>query len=122
MEKARRIAIEILAVFENFLAAKNVVIPNQERDGYEADEGIEKAILFGSEYYALEDEITSILKRNAHEERAAQRQEIPAKKRGDTHQHGKVFKDRCPIGIKDCPENTPFGLRKFEKSPESDNG
>ena len=54
-------AFKIMQVFEEFLYDKGVEIPNKDRDEYIADEGIEKAILFGSDYYTLEDEIKEIL-------------------------------------------------------------
>lgn len=63
MEKAREIACEILDIFEDFLQVKNIKIPNKERDEYESDKDTEKAILFGSEYYSLEDEITELIKK-----------------------------------------------------------
>lgn len=63
MEKAREIACEILDVFEDFLQAKNIKIENKERDEYETDEDTEASILFGSEYYSLEDEITELIKK-----------------------------------------------------------
>jgi hypothetical protein len=62
MTKERELAGEILDVFEDFLADKNINIPNKERDEYECDED-EKAILFGSEYYWLEDKITEMIKK-----------------------------------------------------------
>jgi len=37
-----------------------VIISSKEREVYGAGEGTEKAILFGSDYYELEDEITDI--------------------------------------------------------------
>ena len=61
MEKSREVAIKILDEFEDFLQEKGIEIINKERDDYKADEGTEKAILFGSEYYALEVKITEIL-------------------------------------------------------------
>ena len=64
MERIREVAIEILDEFEDFLQEKGIEIINRERDEYEADEGTEKAILFGSEYYALEDKIADILKKH----------------------------------------------------------
>ena len=61
MEKA--IACEILDIFEDFLSSKNIEIPNKEREEY-ADGDLEGlAILFGSDYYALEDEITELIKK-----------------------------------------------------------
>jgi len=62
MEKAREIACEILDIFEDFLQVKNIKIPNKERDEYECPED-EKAILFGSEYYSLEENLTEMIKK-----------------------------------------------------------
>jgi hypothetical protein len=62
MEKEREKAIKILSEIENYLESKNVEISNKERDEYIVEEGETPAILFGSEYYQLEDKITEILK------------------------------------------------------------
>ena len=59
MELAREKAIKILSLFEDYLEGKNVKIQNKERDEYE---GESIAILFGSDYYDLEDQITDIIK------------------------------------------------------------
>jgi len=64
MEEQRQIAIEILEKFEDFLSEKNIEIPNKERDEYKKDGDTETAILFGTDYYLLEDEITDIIKNN----------------------------------------------------------
>ena len=61
MEIERKIAIEILDIFEDYLSKRNVKIANSERDEYEAGEGVEKSILFGSDYFELEDEVTDLL-------------------------------------------------------------
>ena len=63
VEKERELACNIVDVFEDFLSDKGIEIPNKERDEYEADEDTEKAILFGSDYYSLEDEVTDLLKK-----------------------------------------------------------
>jgi hypothetical protein len=66
MSKERYMACEILEVFEDFLARKGIEIPNKERDEYYEDnpeDKEEKAILFGGEYYSLEDEVTELLER-----------------------------------------------------------
>ncbi len=55
-------AIEILGIFEDYLEGKGVKIPNEERNEYGQDKETELAILFGSDYYFLEDKIISILK------------------------------------------------------------
>ncbi len=62
VNKEREIAINILAEFEDFLNVHNVKIPNKEREVYDCDEDTEPAILFGSDYYILEDKITEIIK------------------------------------------------------------
>ncbi len=61
ISKERLIAIQILEMFEDYLQDKGVKIPNKERDEYETDKDTETAILFGSDWYSLEDEITDIL-------------------------------------------------------------
>lgn len=63
MTKEKEFACELLAEFEEFLAGHNIKIPNEERDEYEADEGTETAILFGSQYYTLEDTLTEMIKK-----------------------------------------------------------
>jgi len=62
MTKERALACEILLEFEEFLEGHNVKIPNKERDEYDEDEE-SKAILFGSEYYSLEDTLTEMIKK-----------------------------------------------------------
>ena len=44
------------------------------------------------------------------------------KKYRDTPQYRKIFKDRCPNGIRGCPENIPFRLCKFERFKKHDSG
>jgi len=51
-------AIDILDEFETLLDEKDITIPSKDREGDE-----EEARLHGSEYYALEDKISSILKK-----------------------------------------------------------
>ena len=66
MSKERYIACEILEIFEDFLESKGIKIPNKERDEYYKDNQEDKeegAILFGGEYYHLEDEITELLEK-----------------------------------------------------------
>lgn len=62
MEKERELACEILQIFEGFLEEKEIKIPNPERDEYKADKDTEKAILFGSDFYTLEEAITQLIK------------------------------------------------------------
>jgi hypothetical protein len=71
IEKARQIAIEVLEEVEDFLQAHGVNIPNKEREEYETDEDTEKAILFGSEYYTLEDTLTRLIEKALCYEQAA---------------------------------------------------
>lgn len=63
MEAERYMACEILEIFEDFLASKGIEIPNKERDEYADGDLDGLAILFGSEYYTLEDEITETIKK-----------------------------------------------------------
>ena len=62
MTKERELACNLLSEFEDFLAQHNVKIPNEERDEYESPED-EKAILFGSQYYSLEDKLEEMIKK-----------------------------------------------------------
>ncbi len=62
MTKERELASTILDEFEEFLVGHDIKIPNKERDEYESPED-EKAILFGSEYYSLEDTLTEMIKK-----------------------------------------------------------
>ena len=63
MTEERELACNIMDIFEDFLQGKNIEIPNKERDEYETDEETEKCILFGSEYYSMEDEITEMIRK-----------------------------------------------------------
>ncbi|MFA5406878.1 MAG: hypothetical protein WC307_05995 [Candidatus Nanoarchaeia archaeon] len=56
MDAARKAAIGVMATFEAFLEEHNITIPSADREGNE-----EEARIYGSEYYALEDEITEWL-------------------------------------------------------------
>lgn len=61
MEKERTIAIEIMNVFEHFLAEKEIKIPSDDREAKEGEESIE-ACIYGREYYEIEDNITNTIK------------------------------------------------------------
>jgi len=66
MSKERYMACHILEIFEDFLAEKGIEIPNKERDEYYKDNPEDKeegAILFGGEYYHLEDEVTELIEK-----------------------------------------------------------
>jgi hypothetical protein len=54
----RELAVEILDKFEELLDSKDITIPSSDREG-----SPDEARLYGSEYFALEDGITDILKR-----------------------------------------------------------
>lgn len=56
MEKEREIAIRIIDAFEEILAEHEIKLPNDERTGDESE-----SCIYGSDYYNLEDKITSIL-------------------------------------------------------------
>lgn len=80
VEVERKIAIEILGLFEDFLDEKDITIPSADRHGDADERTLEQndvedqtldacervseheARLYGSEYYALEDKITEIIK------------------------------------------------------------
>lgn len=59
-EIAKQTAIEILDEFENYLFSKGVNIPNEQRDeDYpDSDEG---SILYGDDYFELEDKVISYI-------------------------------------------------------------
>ena len=54
--KTRGIAVMILDIFEDMLADKGIIIPDDEREGDE-----DEACIYGSTYYELEDAITELL-------------------------------------------------------------
>lgn len=54
--KSRGIAILILDLFEEMLSDKNIMIPDDDREG-----GEDEACLYGSTYYDLEDRITDLI-------------------------------------------------------------
>ena len=56
MDEIRKTAAEIVSVFEEFLYSKGVAIENPE---HEEEEG--EAIIYGSEYYELEDRVAELL-------------------------------------------------------------
>ena len=60
-EKARELAFAIISGdFEELLAKHDITIPSADREGRE-----EEACIYGTEYYLLEDAITSILKKGS---------------------------------------------------------
>lgn len=61
MLQERYLACEILTHFEDFLESKGIKIKNKEREDYPLNSLTCPAILFGSEYYSLEDELTEII-------------------------------------------------------------
>ena len=69
MEKERELAISIIDLFEDLLDIYGIDIPSVDRDieiEDMTDEEIKEAGLshiYGDVYYALEDEITKLLKR-----------------------------------------------------------
>lgn len=56
IQKNRKAAINIIEVFENLLEKKNIKIPNEDREN-----NTDESCIYGSDYYELEDTITSIL-------------------------------------------------------------
>lgn len=54
--KTRGIAVMILDIFEDMLAEKEIIIPDDDREGDENE-----ACIYGSTYYELEDKITELL-------------------------------------------------------------
>jgi len=64
MSSERSIACALLDVIEDFLHDKGIEVQNDEKCGY----GDDTAILFGSDWYSLEDEFTEILKKENKDE------------------------------------------------------
>lgn len=60
VSKIKELAGDIIDEFEALLDEKGIKIPSKERDEYEAED-TEKANIFGSDYYLLEDNITSMI-------------------------------------------------------------
>lgn len=56
MKKERELAIKIISIFEDYLADNNVKIKNTEKEGNDGE-----SIIYGTDYYNLEDTITEIL-------------------------------------------------------------
>lgn len=63
MEKERKQAAEILDLVEQYLVSKGVIIEHDDDDDDDGDD--DKAILYGEDYYSLEDSIVNILKGRA---------------------------------------------------------
>ena len=69
LSKSRRLAIEIIDIFEELLAEHDIYIPDEDREEYDEDDEdydedeCEEACIYGSTYYELEDEITDLLDR-----------------------------------------------------------
>lgn len=59
LPKSKNVAITILDIFEDMLSEKDVMIPDDDREGDE-DEGC----IYGTTYYDLEDQIVEILKKH----------------------------------------------------------
>ena len=57
MEKERELAIEIINEFEELLNKYEIKIPDEERKGSE-----EESKIFGTNYWALEDKVTEMIK------------------------------------------------------------
>lgn len=95
MTKNREKAATILGLFEEYLNNKEVKIPNKERDEAIKEGDTSLAIIYGKEYYELEDGIVKVLENMDEksrikideirrvletEEEEYIRQQIPAKK------------------------------------------
>ncbi|MEM2905060.1 MAG: hypothetical protein QW587_04895 [Candidatus Bathyarchaeia archaeon] len=57
LEPARKLAGEIIDLFEELLVEKGIKLPSKDRSG-----DPEEASIYGEEYYRLEDEITELLR------------------------------------------------------------
>lgn len=61
--KNKEIAVAILNVFEQFLADRGVVIPTSEKEKAQDEDLVDGAIIYGHDYYQLEDAVLNILER-----------------------------------------------------------
>lgn len=64
ISRERHIAIRILDEVEEMLEEHNITIPSDDREDYGGDENLKEstqARLFGTEYYLMEDAITTIM-------------------------------------------------------------
>lgn len=58
----RTTAIEILSLFEDYLSERDAIVPNYEREQMIEEDPFETySILYGNDYYELEDAIVSVL-------------------------------------------------------------
>lgn len=53
----KQLAVKIIDVFEEFLSEKGISVENGEKSGEESE-----AIIFGSDYYRLEDRLLELIK------------------------------------------------------------
>lgn len=60
----KEIAAAILAVFEQFLTDRGVVIPTSEKEKAQDEDLVDGAIIYGHDYYELEDAVLNILERS----------------------------------------------------------
>ena len=67
MTLEKQLTIAILDRFETYLYENGVHINNPERDEYEQENQMDAAIIFGSDYGVLEEDIIAILKGNVKE-------------------------------------------------------
>lgn len=58
-------AAEIMDIFERFLKEKGIKIPNEEKKG-----ACNPAILYGDDYYLMENEVKEILEEFLHQARS----------------------------------------------------
>lgn len=61
-DELTKVSGSIIDVFEDFLDEKGIVIENEERDEDDSLSEDEKANIYGSDYYSLEDGIKEIIK------------------------------------------------------------
>lgn len=59
LPKSKNVAIAILDIFEDMLSEKDIMIPDEDREGNESE-----CCLYGTTYYDLEDQIVEILKKH----------------------------------------------------------
>lgn len=52
---------QVIDIFEDFLADRNIILPNEERD--EEDDPEARAIIYGSDYDYLYEKITNTMQR-----------------------------------------------------------
>ena len=59
INKSRKLAIDVIEIFEDFLDERNISIPSEDRELKNIET---EACIFGTEYYWLEDTLADLFK------------------------------------------------------------